>query len=75
MKRIKKILKYVLIILTILVIIIIFPILSYKKEVNDSPLPSYYKKGVYHMHSVFSDGKGTIDEITTAAALQSVGLY
>ena len=68
MKRIKKILKYVLIILAILVIIIIFPIFSYKKEVNNNPLPYYYKKGVYHMHSVFSDGKGTIDDITTAAA-------
>jgi len=68
MKRIKKILKYVLIILAILVIIIIFPIFSYKKEVNDNPLPSYYKKGVYHMHSIFSDGKGTIEDITTAAA-------
>jgi hypothetical protein len=68
MKRIKKILKYVLIILAILVIIIIFPIFSYKKEVNDNPLPSYYKKGVYHIHSVFSDGKGTINDITNAAA-------
>jgi len=68
MKRIKKVFKYILIILAILVIIIIFPIFSYKKEVNDNPLPLYYKKGVYHMHSVFSDGKGTINEITTAAA-------
>lgn len=68
MKKVKKILKYVLVVFVILVIIILFPIFSYRKEVNDNPLPSYFRKGVYHMHSVFSDGRGTVDEITRAAA-------
>lgn len=68
MKKLKRILKYVLIVLVILVIFILFPIFSYRKEVNDNPLGSYYRKGVYHMHSVFSDGRGTVDEITRAAA-------
>ncbi|MCP5104124.1 MAG: hypothetical protein GY950_12130 [bacterium] len=60
-----------MIVIVILVIVIIAPTFFYKKEVNDNPLPSYYKKGVYHMHSVFSDGKGTIDEITESAAAVS----
>ncbi|MDQ1354939.1 MAG: POLIIIAc protein, partial [Acidobacteriota bacterium] len=72
MKIMKNILKYALAFIAILAIVILFPILSYKKETNTTPLPSYYKKGVYHMHTVFSDGKGTIDDITRAA--HSLGL-
>ena len=72
MKIIKSILKYGLIVIVVLVIIVIFPIFSYKKESNHNPLPSYYKKGVYHLHSLFSDGKGSIDDITRAAS--SLGL-
>ncbi len=67
MKIIKYFLKYGLVVIVVLVIVVIFPIFSYKKETNTNPLPSYYKKGVYHMHTVFSDGKGTIDDITRAA--------
>jgi hypothetical protein len=44
------------------------PAFFYSPETNTNPLPSSYVKGVYHMHSIFSDGKGTIDEITQAAA-------
>jgi len=72
MKIIKKILVYGLVVVAILAIAIIFPIFSYKKETNSNPLPSFYKKGVYHMHTVFSDGKGTIADITGAA--HSLGL-
>jgi hypothetical protein len=35
--------------------------------VNNRPLPSYYKKGVFHVHSRFSDGAGTVDEISRDA--------
>lgn len=72
MKILKNILVYGLACIAILAIAILFPILSYKKETNSTPLPSYYKKGVYHMHTVFSDGNGTIDDITGAA--HSLGL-
>lgn len=68
MTKLKKILKYLLIVTVLLVMAIIFPIFSYKKEANPNPLPEAYKKGVYHMHSIYSDGKGTVDEITRAAA-------
>jgi len=64
----KKILKYVFIFLVVLLVLNILPSFFYRVEVNKNPLQSFYKKGVYHMHSVFSDGKGTIDEITNAAA-------
>lgn len=72
MKIIKYFLKYGLVVIAVLAIAVIFPIFSYKKETNTNPLPSYYKKGVYHMHTVFSDGKGTIDDITKSA--HSLGL-
>ncbi|HLP57218.1 MAG TPA: hypothetical protein VK186_00240, partial [Candidatus Deferrimicrobium sp.] len=72
MKIIKNILKYGLVVIVLLVMAVIFPIFSYKKETNTNPLPSYYKKGVYHVHSLFSDGRGTVDEIARAAG--SLGL-
>lgn len=45
----------------------IAPSFFYSPEKNTNPLQPYYKKGVYHMHSIFSDGKGTIDDIAAAA--------
>jgi hypothetical protein len=72
MKKLKKILKYVLIVVVILVIVIIFPIFSYKKETNNNPLPRYYKKGGYHMHSIYSDGKDTVENITKTAVSQNL---
>lgn len=66
--KIKKILKYLLILFIILLIITIAPVLFYKQEKNDNPLQSYYKKGVYHLHSTFSDGTGSLQEITWAAS-------
>ncbi|MCP4152369.1 MAG: hypothetical protein GY757_31820, partial [bacterium] len=74
MKKIKKFLMYFLLVIVVLVLVAIFPALFYKKSVNDTPLPPYYKKGAYHMHSVFSDGKGTIEEITAAGASVDSGL-
>jgi hypothetical protein len=68
MKILKKIIKYFLLVIVVLVVIIIFPIMSYKQEINRTPLPKEYKKGVYHMHTVFSDGRGTIEDIARAAA-------
>ena len=64
----KRILKYVFILLFVLLILNVAPSFFYRAENNTNPLPTQYRKGVYHMHSVFSDGKGTVDEITRAAA-------
>ncbi|MEI6613414.1 MAG: hypothetical protein WCL37_00825 [Chrysiogenales bacterium] len=41
--------------------------LSFKQKVNDLSLQSYYKKGVFHIHSSFSDGRGSIAEISRNA--------
>jgi len=35
----------------------------FAKRSNNRPLPPHYKKGVFHMHSLFSDGLGTSEEI------------
>lgn len=67
MGNIKKKLKYIFLIVIILFLIIIYPLFFHKKKVNNNPLPVNYKKGVFHVHSVFSDGKGDIEEITKAA--------
>jgi hypothetical protein len=66
--KLKRILKYMLLVLVILLVLNTVPAFFYSPETNTNPLPSSYLKGVYHMHSIFSDGKGTIDEITQAAA-------
>jgi hypothetical protein len=68
MRRLKKIAKIIFYTTLILLLIIIIPMFSFRKESNQNPLPSNYKKGVYHFHSIFSDGKGTLDEITKAAS-------
>lgn len=68
MKKYKKIIKYTFFCFIIIIILTIFPIFLYHKEINMNPLQSFYKKGTYHMHSIFSDGKGTIDDITKAAS-------
>ncbi len=58
-------------IITIL-LIIAYPPLSYKKLHNDNPLPENIVKGVFHVHSDFSDGKGDLDEITKAAIVHGL---
>jgi len=47
-------------------IILIYPPLSYKKLTNTNPLPENIVKGVFHVHSDYSDGRGDINEITKA---------
>jgi hypothetical protein len=66
--KLKRILKYIFLVLVILLVLNIAPAFFYSPKTNTDPLPSSYIKGVYHMHSTFSDGKGTIEEITQAAA-------
>ena len=67
MKILKKIVKYIVLILVLLFIISFFTSLGYKKLENKNTLQSYYKKGVYHNHSHYSDGRGDINEITSDA--------
>lgn len=68
----KRILKYALLLLLALLVLNVAPSFFYKPEVNANPLPDRYIKGTYHMHSVFSDGKGTVDDIAAAANAQGL---
>jgi hypothetical protein len=64
----KKILKSVALLVTAGLIIQIAPVLTFRRQRNLLPLPAAYKKGVFHVHSIFSDGLGDIGEITADAA-------
>lgn len=46
--------------------------LSFQKRDNPRPLPPLCKKGVFHLHSAFSDGLGTVDEISRQAGDQGL---
>ncbi|HSQ35559.1 MAG TPA: hypothetical protein VLQ89_06170 [Candidatus Binatia bacterium] len=49
--------------LGVFLVVITFSSLTFKQRTNDRPLPAFYKKGVFHLHSNFSDGRGSITEI------------
>ncbi len=68
----KKIFKASLAILAIAIAVTAFNSFSFQKRNNNRPLPSFYKKGVFHVHSSFSDGSGGIDEICRAAGSQKL---
>lgn len=70
MRKAKK--KYLFLIVFILLILIIYPPLTYKKLSNTNPLQENIVKGIFHVHSIFSDGKGDLNEITEAAEFNGV---
>ncbi len=61
--------KYILFITTLTLLVIFFiPIFKYKKIKTASQKVSNYKRGVYHVHSLYShDSVGKIEEIIAAA--------
>ena len=65
MKR--KFFKFVSSLLIVFLIAIGFISLSFKQRINNHSLPSFYKKGAFHIHSSFSDGRGGIAEISRDA--------
>lgn len=65
MKR--NLLKIIFSLLGFLLIAVAFSSLSFRQQVNKNPLPNFYKKGAFHIHSNFSDGRGTIAEISRDA--------
>ncbi len=68
----KKFFKALLVILVIGIAVIAFNSLSFQKRINNRPLPPLYLKGVFHVHSSFSDGSGSVDEICRAAQRQNL---
>lgn len=71
-RKIKKRIVRVFFVLIVLMIIIVFPMFFYKKELNRNLLSSSYKKGLFHVHSVFSDGTGDLNRISKAAKLNDM---
>jgi hypothetical protein len=68
----RKSLKIILSLLIVFLIVIGFCSISFKQKVNNLPLPSFYKKGAFHIHSSFSDGRGGIDEISRDVKLSNL---
>jgi hypothetical protein len=68
----KKLFKAVLFLIAVLLAIMAYKSLSFQKKINSHPLPAYYKKGVYHLHSTFSDGLGNTEAIVRAAQSQKL---
>jgi hypothetical protein len=46
--------------------------ISFQKRINNRPLPAEYKKGVFHLHSLLSDGSGSVEDICRAAGAQKL---
>jgi hypothetical protein len=63
---VRKIIKYGLILITIFAIAVLLPMVRFFKQDHQEPLPNCFKKGVYHLHSIHSDGGGITDEICAA---------
>ena len=68
----KKSLKALALALALLLAVVAYNGLSFQKRTNNRPLPPEYKKGVFHVHSTFSDGSGRAEEICRDA--RAVGL-
>jgi hypothetical protein len=68
----KKSLKILALALAVMLGVIAYNGVSFQKRTNNRPLPPDYKKGVFHLHSVFSDGLGRIEEICLAARSENL---
>ena len=67
-RYIYKTVLFFLMIAFVFVVWNVVPAFFYKPETNRNVLQSYYKKGVYHIHSIFSDGRGDVNKIAEAAS-------
>ncbi len=68
----KKIARALLFLLAAFLALVAYNGLIFQKKLNNRPLPSFYKKGVFHLHSVFSDGLGSVEEICQDARAQNL---
>jgi len=68
----KRIARALLFLLAALLALVAYNGLSFRKKINHRPLPAHYKKGVFHLHSVFSDGLGSVEDICRDARAQNL---
>lgn len=72
MKKLGRLKKLTIFLVVILLVIIFLPALRFSRLENHNPLPKSFSKGVFHLHSTFSDGEGDLVEITAAAAAEGL---
>ena len=72
MKIFKRISKIFFIIIVVYFIIALLTTIGYRQKANPNALPHYYQRGVYHMHTQFSDGSGTVGELVRVANKQNL---
>lgn len=68
----KKFFKALFFVFAVFLAIMAYKSLSFQKKTNSHPLPANYKKGVFHLHSTFSDGLGNTEAIMRAAQSQTL---
>ena len=68
----RKAAKALLVLLAAALALAVFNGIRFQKRTNNRPLPAQYKKGVFHLHSRFSDGLGSVAEICRAARSQGL---
>ncbi len=64
--------KALLLVLAAALAITAFNGITFQKKPHPRPLPSHYKKGAFHVHSRFSDGLGSVEEICRDAGAQNL---
>jgi hypothetical protein len=67
-KALRRLKKPAVLVVSVLLVVTFSPALRYRNLKNDNPLPTEFSKGVFHLHTTFSDGKGDLEEITAVAA-------
>jgi len=72
MKKPGRLKKLAILLVLILLAITFLPALRFRKLENHNLLPKSFSKGVFHLHSTFSDGEGDLQEITAAAAAEGL---